>query len=629
MSRDYLRKTETVDDYTQQDFPYKGLSLDERFVTQPFPYQEATIEWMVAREKAPPVDGISGGFVFHEMGLGKTFCALSCSVLAGGRTLVVCPAILTSVWVSEIARHFAGVSCYLYYGAQRKAAYLERCGPGGAGLPQIVVTAYTTVNSDIEDLNGLFNKETFHRLILDESHFIRNAKTIAFRAIDRVPAEIKWLLSGTPLPNCVSEMYPYLKLLGYRYVRNVDQLSKKAFTKRFLTRTGYLNMQTLLKRVAIRRTKEILDLPERKLHNVAVEMIPEERAFYLALKSYSKERLKKLLKNLRRVSYSGLGRQLQARLRMINLQSVLSLIFHLRLACCDPGLVIDKIPRLAGVQGLDDAAIWLADASAATDDCPVCHNDKATVVNTSCNHFACRSCWDKLEKMEPVAVCFECMSPMSSKHLQEMRASPASLARQARQAGQDDGHDGHDGLDEQVVARFRSSKTRAILKRIAHELHRGEKIIIVSQWVRYLQVIIDEFTRKHRDVSYVVLTGAVVPTKRQKIISQFQLEPEPRVMFASLGSSAEGITLTAACRMIIAEPYWNQAKTLQVSDRIHRIGQTQAVKIYCMFAEQSIEVKILELIEKKAECVSVILDCKKITGSAENWLNRVVKLLED
>lgn len=167
------------------------------------------------------------------------------------------------------------------------------------------------------------------------------------------------------------------------------------------------------------------------------------------------------------------------------------------------------------------------------------------------------------------------------------------------------------------------------MKRLSHELDRGEKVIVVSQWTTYLAVLVKEFTRKHPNVSYAILTGAVAPVKRQSTIARFQNDEQDRVLFASLGSSAEGITLTAACRMIISEPYWNRAKISQMSDRIHRLGQKREVRVYCLYLEQSIEKKVLDLVEKKSESVSVILECKKVNAATEGWLNKVVRLLDD
>ena len=295
---------------------------------------------------------------------------------------------------------------------------------------------------------------------------------------------------------------------------------------------------------------------------------------------------------------------------MMQLQSVLSLIFHLRLACCEPLLVVSKIARVKGMR-LADASRQLKEAN-FSDECCVCHNDRPVFRNTGCGHKTCATCWERLSIIDP-PICFECMSPTSREKVEPILTVPDRLPVPSPGSIED-------GM---------SCKTRAIMKRLKHELANGEKVIIVSQWTAYLDVLTNIYACRFPEIPHVVLTGAVTPTKRQKVISDFQNQDQHRVLFASLGSSAEGVTLTAACRMIIAEPYWNRAKVLQMSDRIHRIGQGREVKVYSMFLEDTIEKKILDLVEKKAESVAIILDCKKISGSAESWLNRVVRLLDD
>src|SRR5689334_10155926 len=116
--------------------------------------------------------------------------------------------------------------------------------------------------------------------------------------------------------------------------------------------------------------------------------------------------------------------------------------------------------------------------------------------------------------------------------------------------------------------------------------------------------------------------------RRQKTVDTFQEDDNIKVCFASLGSSAEGITLHSACTMITCDVYWNKAKISQVSDRIHRIGQNRDVTIYCIYVRNSIEMNLKELVDKKDMVCKVIVDCMPVTRYVDSWLSRVIKLLE-
>lgn len=70
-------------------------------------------------------------------------------------------------------------------------------------------------------------------------------------------------------------------------------------------------------------------------------------------------------------------------------------------------------------------------------------------------------------------------------------------------------------------------------------------------------------------------------------------------MLASLKASNAGINLTAASTVYLLEPWWNPAIEEQAMDRVHRIGQKHDVKVVRLIARDTIDVRILQLQEKK------------------------------
>lgn len=68
-----------------------------------------------------------------------------------------------------------------------------------------------------------------------------------------------------------------------------------------------------------------------------------------------------------------------------------------------------------------------------------------------------------------------------------------------------------------------------------------------------------------------------------------------------LGITAAGIalTLTAASTLFFLELYWTPGVMLQAEDRVHRIGQLQDVKVFYIFAEDTIDELLWPLIRKK------------------------------
>jgi SNF2 family DNA or RNA helicase len=71
-----------------------------------------------------------------------------------------------------------------------------------------------------------------------------------------------------------------------------------------------------------------------------------------------------------------------------------------------------------------------------------------------------------------------------------------------------------------------------------------------------------------------------------------------------------GWTLHAASDVILAEPDWVPGKLDQALDRVHRIGQTDAVTGHVMAAAGSLDERVLSVAVKKAKVVYEALDKK-------------------
>ncbi|HKM05566.1 MAG TPA: DEAD/DEAH box helicase, partial [Sphaerochaeta sp.] len=57
----------------------------------------------------------------------------------------------------------------------------------------------------------------------------------------------------------------------------------------------------------------------------------------------------------------------------------------------------------------------------------------------------------------------------------------------------------------------------------------------------------------------------------------------------------------------ILDPWWNRSAENQAIDRTHRIGQENPVFCYRLIAKETIEEKILELQQRKANLVASLL----------------------
>jgi len=93
---------------------------------------------------------------------------------------------------------------------------------------------------------------------------------------------------------------------------------------------------------------------------------------------------------------------------------------------------------------------------------------------------------------------------------------------------------------------------------------------------------------------------------RQANIDLFQENPACRLFIGSLEAAGTSINLTAASNVLFAELGWTPAAHQQATDRLHRIGQRNAVTAYYALAEGTIDYRIMRLLIRKYGTISTI-----------------------
>jgi len=76
------------------------------------------------------------------------------------------------------------------------------------------------------------------------------------------------------------------------------------------------------------------------------------------------------------------------------------------------------------------------------------------------------------------------------------------------------------------------------------------------------------------------------------------------VFLISLKAGGYGLNLTEASIVVHFDPWWNPAVEAQATDRAYRMGQTESVSVIKLVSQNSIDEKVLQLQESKAELFS-------------------------
>lgn len=124
--------------------------------------------------------------------------------------------------------------------------------------------------------------------------------------------------------------------------------------------------------------------------------------------------------------------------------------------------------------------------------------------------------------------------------------------------------------------------------------------------------VIDQLMEKLVNFNPVKVDGRCNAKSRQDAVDRFQKDDSCRV-FIGNAAAETGLTLTAASDVVHLEFPWTPAAMDQRTDRIHRIGQTaNSVGVWHLVAANTIEEEIIELLDKKRETLTAVLDGKEV-----------------
>ena len=148
-----------------------------------------------------------------------------------------------------------------------------------------------------------------------------------------------------------------------------------------------------------------------------------------------------------------------------------------------------------------------------------------------------------------------------------------------------------------------SGKTETLFELLDPLVADGQKVLVFSQFVQMLQILEKEC--KTRNIHTHILTGQT--KDRQQVVNDFQKDTGAGVFLLSLRAAGTGLNLTNASYVVLYDPWWNPAVEAQAIDRSHRIGQTQTVNAYRLIAPGTVEEKIWELQQSKAQTIADVL----------------------
>ena len=131
------------------------------------------------------------------------------------------------------------------------------------------------------------------------------------------------------------------------------------------------------------------------------------------------------------------------------------------------------------------------------------------------------------------------------------------------------------------------------------------KIIIFSEWVRMLELVREYAVGA--GIEFAWHTGSVPQPQRRAEIRRFRADPECR-LFLSSESGGVGLNLQVADTVVNMDLPWNPARLEQRIARAWRKHQTRPVTVINLVSEDTIEHRMLGLLDAKRTLAEGVLD---------------------
>ncbi|KAJ5802225.1 DNA repair protein RAD16 [Penicillium pulvis] len=596
------------------------------------PFQLEGLNWMMEQEKT----AYRGGLLGDEMGMGKTIQAVSLIMSDYPQpdpTLVLVPPVALMQWVSEMKEYTDGkLKVLVYHGSDSKVRKLT---PTDLRKYDVIMISYSSLESMFRKqekgwarTGGVVKEDSvihsihYHRLVLDEAHSIKQRTTGVAKACFALQATYKWCLSGTPVQNRIGEFFSLLRFLQVRPFAcyfckqcNCQQLQWTANKQGRCTEcnhTGFNHISIFNKEILNpSKTSSILSIGKYLLRYLVTEgRTQEERKSgltklrlitdHIMLRRMKQEHTSSMELPPKRIiihneffgeiehdfsrsimtnSTRKFDTYVSQGVMLNNYANIFGLIMQMRQVANHPDLILKK-----HVQPGFNILV-----------CRVCDEPAEDAIRSRCRHEFCRKCVkDYIQSFDESTTvdCPQCHIALSI----DLEQPTIEQAEESVKKN---------SIINRILMEDWTSSTK--IETLVYELYQQRnkshtpKSIIFSQFTSMLQLV--EWRLRHAGFNTVMLDGTMTPAQRQKSIEHFMNNADVEVFLVSLKAGGVALNLTEASRVFIVDPWWNPAAEWQSADRSHRIGQQRPCVITRLSIEDSVESRIVQLQEKKANLI--------------------------
>ncbi|CAG9939553.1 unnamed protein product, partial [Clonostachys rosea f. rosea IK726] len=137
------------------------------------------------------------------------------------------------------------------------------------------------------------------------------------------------------------------------------------------------------------------------------------------------------------------------------------------------------------------------------------------------------------------------------------------------------------------------------------ENHPDDKILVFTQFVMSGKIL--GYMLGQLGMEFLYLYGSIDDRGRKKAIDAFKTDANKKIMIVGLKCGGQALNLTAANRVILIDPWWNNVQENQAFGRVWRHGQTKETHLVRIWANTPMDQYIFQLQNDKAMAVDYAL----------------------
>ena len=493
----------------------------------------------------------TSGILADDMGLGKT-----CQIIAflshlkeqnmGKPALIVVPGSTLENWCREFERFSKTINFTPYYGSQaerfsHQESILQNIRQGTC---DVIITTYDlTFRKD--DL--IFLKKCRPEIcIFDEGHMLKNANTIRYKSLMKIPTSCRILLTGTPLQNSLQEL---MSILGF-----------------LMPQVFYGDQQEEVQEMLQILFKHKAKTMESDSHSSLLSAQRIQRARTMLMPFILRRKKAQVLKHLPKKT---------SRVEYCDLSDTQRTLYNEQLA--KQRKILED--RAAGIPVKDHANVMMKLRQAAIHPLLFRHrynNDQIRKMAKACLKE------ETFAESNPDII-YEELELYQDYQCHQL----ASKYRALKKFELKD----HEWMDSGKVA-----KLLALLKKYKEN---GDRALVFSQFTSVMDIL--GWVFDDHDINFMRMDGSTPIQERQSLMDVFYQDESIQLFMISTKSGGAGINLACANKVIIFDSSFNPQDDIQAENRAHRVGQTREVEVVRLVTKDTVEEQIYALGVSKLE----------------------------